>query len=90
MSYLNFEDTIKQIQELTEYNDHTSAYILGAKLVGANVLTEKLKLFKKMRDLSGYLDDAMSKFQYALYKELIALASDQLSEKQYNEFYNSF
>ena len=90
MTVLNFKTTIDEIRELTQCNDHTSAYILGAELVGAGVLTEKLKLFKKMKDLSVYLDDSMSQFQYALYNELMDFSTDVLDDDQQDIFYQSF
>lgn len=90
MSDLNFYDKINTIKTLTDYNDHTGAYILGAELLGANVLAEKFRLMEKMRDLENGMDSAMSDFQYALYQELMSNAKKQLSQDKYNTFYGSF
>lgn len=90
MPNLAFSASLKNIQELTDYNDHTQAYIEGSKLIGNEKLAKKFELFSQIRDLDGGLDSSSSVFQNALYNQMMDHAQTVLDDDQFTQFYGSF
>lgn len=73
------KSVIREIRTLTDNNHHCEATMVGAVLVGATRLAEKVQLVAKIRDLDQGLDHNLAKYAYSLHCELWARV-DQLVE----------
>lgn len=86
----NFDKKVAEIAELTGYNDHTEALILGATLLGEDDIVEVVEKIKYNRDRIGYLSmedyDKTSK----QYKLMMVVAQETLTKENYKKFYQAF
>ena len=87
---MEFETTITEIAELTQYNSHSEAYLLGAKLLGSEILVKKFELFIQIWNLESGMDKGTADFQYYLYEQLLSYARTKLNNTQYDLFYGAF
>ena len=87
---MNWEQRLKEISVLTDYNDHNGAYQLGAHILEHTLLEKKLKMVGEIRDLQGSVDMNLGNYQYALYNELMEFAKKKLTPKDYYAFYSCF
>jgi hypothetical protein len=73
---------LKEIKTLTGINHHCEALALGASLVKADKLAEKIKLVAKIRDIDGFLDHDLASYYYRLYDSLMTYCRNMVE----NEF----
>jgi hypothetical protein len=78
------------IARLTDRNDHNTAMMEGAKLLGLKSLAKKLELIGKLHILEGHMPGSLLTYRRSLYDELMAVAKKKLSPKNYDAFYGSF
>lgn len=81
---------LAQIKKATSRNDHQGALILGAAALGATQLKKKLELVKQLHTLEGSMPSSLGAYRDQCYKDLLALAKQKLSAKDYDAFYGSF
>jgi hypothetical protein len=79
-----------KIGELVAENDHTGALVLGARLLGAKLLEKKLGLVACLQNLEGHMPPSLGEYQYGLYKKLLEFAKNELSVRDYNDFYSQY
>jgi hypothetical protein len=87
---IDISTAIHQISEMTARNDHTAAYVAGAKALGAKELAKKLDLVRQLVDLEGCLPSKLSDYRHGLYEQLMAFAKQELSAKDFDQFYRAF
>ena len=78
------------IARRTARNDHTGAMIVGATVLGTTHLKKKLELLQQLQALEGSMPRALAGYRDLLYKDLMAVAKQQLSEKDYEAFHMAF
>jgi hypothetical protein len=81
---------VRRIARMVQRNDHTRAYIAGAKLLGADALAEQFREIDRTQEAEGFLPHALGEHRYALYQEMMALAKQQLTPAEYAQFYRAF
>lgn len=81
---------VEKIRGMTQRNDHSNAYVEGAKLLGAKHLEKKFKLVADLVDLERSMPRDLGNYQYALYRDLLAFAKQELPSSDYDLFYRAF
>lgn len=81
---------IEKLKRITHNGNASEAYLLAAKTLGHKKLEQKFQGIKKLRDIDGYLDSNLSKYQYATYQELMEFAKSVLSDDVFHQFYKCF
>lgn len=84
-----------QIEVMTEFNDTTGSYILGASYLGSlglpvESLLKKLQLLEDLIDAEGELAPGLDTYRHTLFTQLKTIAETTLDSKAYQSFYDSF
>lgn len=79
-----------EIAQMTDDNNHTGAYLEGAKLLGYKKLVKLFGLIRGIQDIEGHLPGDVDKYRYDLYKMMIKQAKKDLSKEDYEAFYGAF
>ena len=87
---LDFDSTIDRINRMTDRNLHSEALVLGAELLGARALRDKLQLVAKLHDLEGSMPPQLKGYRDYLYDSMMTLAKRQLDPEEFKRFYNAF
>jgi len=88
---MTFKDTVSKISELTEVNDHTTALIMGAKLLPkTEVIVLSLEAMTKEHMRVGYLSEELNTLRYSTYKDVMARAKRVFSKADFDLFYDAF
>lgn len=81
---------MNKIRELTDVNDHGSAYFLAAQMLGSNHLMGVFSKINEQHRRLGYLPPNLCDDRYAAYQELMSLAKRRMSAVEYSAFYKCF
>ena len=79
-----------EIAELTAVNDHGTAYVLAAQLLGNETLTRKFERINREHLRVGYLSGDLVEERYYAYKELMSYAKHVMSDENFKKFYKLF
>ena len=82
--------TIKRIARMTDRNDHTRAYIAGAKMLGLKALAAAFERVSRAQEREGYLPHGLSEERYGLYKQMMAEAERRLTPEEFKSFHSAF
>jgi len=85
-----FATTVARNAQMTDRNAHSEALVLGAELLGAKALRDKLQLVAKLHDLEGSMPPQLKGYRDYLYDSLMTLAKQKLSPDEYKSFYGAF
>jgi len=80
-------ETLTDIAELVEVNDHGGAYLLVAKTIGSDRLIKAMKDVNRRHLAQGYLTAELDGRRWEIYKELLEEARAKLSEEDYRRLY---
>lgn len=86
----DFASTIDRIRRMTDRNAHSEALVLGAELLGAKALKDKLQLVAKLHDLEGSMPPQLKGYRDYLYDSMMTWAKKKLSTDEYKSFYGAF
>jgi hypothetical protein len=86
---LKMSDVV-QIKRLTQANNHQEAALLGAQMLGANVLAKKLELVIGLAKLERGIPGELAGYAYSLYKELMHFAQRELSDGEFSLFHDAY
>jgi hypothetical protein len=78
------------IKELVEYNDHTSAYVLCAKIIQDEILENKFEKILREQVRVGYLPEHYTNERYVLYKTMMKIAESNMNKEDYQTLYMCF
>lgn len=81
---------LREIKELTDLNDASSAYILAAQSLGCAELESKFKNIQREQTRLGYLPYLLDQECYGLYKMMMEYAKARMSVEDYKKFYMLF
>lgn len=81
---------VEQIKKMTQQNDHGSALVSGALMLGHRRLAEKLDSVANLVRLEGSIPQTLKKYRDDLYKELMDYAKKTLSPDDYKLFYGAY
>jgi len=84
------EETLKEIIELREVNDHGGAYQFAAEKLGCNELAMRFERINKRQIELGHLPVDLYEQRHRLYQELMAFARSNLSVAMYDRLYSAF
>ena len=79
-------DDLKEIQELTQANDHVGADALRAKLLGLRKAEQLLKLVGQIRDLEGNMPHSLRGYADELHSTVMTVGKRHLSPEDFAEF----
>ena len=79
------------MEELTHYNNHTEAYIVGCKIIGdpAKTLQQRFDLIARITALDGCIEQGIYEYRYTQYQALKELAKIHLTADQFERFYHA-
>lgn len=93
----NWTNTLEMLSEMTEYNDHTGALVLGCEklktLPNGNELDslyDELVSLEYLRDNNSWLFNLFYDYKYELYQKLMKFAKDNLTPNDYDSFYSCY
>jgi len=89
MSNFNL-NTIAQIAQCTDMNDHGTALVVASTMLGYTRLVKVFTHIVNIADAEGGYDLKLMELRYSRYQELINLAQEDLTEEQYEQFYGAF
>jgi hypothetical protein len=78
--------TVREIERLTEENQHIEALILGANMLGEKVLQKKFQLVGILCRMEGQVPTGLRKYRDILYDQLMARAKNRLSNVEFEHF----
>lgn len=78
------------IRKNTQANNHSGALVMGAGMLGAKKLEEKLYLVAQLVHHEGHIPRPLKVYQDGLYDQLMAHAKRVLTPEQFQEFYGAF
>lgn len=84
------EETLKEIIELREVNDHGGAYQFAAEKLGCNELAMRFERINKRQIELGHLPVDLYEQRHRLYQELMAFARSSLRVATYDRLYGAF
>ena len=85
----NFQDFIKEIAHLTQWNFHTDTVVLLAKRFGDALDQVDADYVKQVHTAQGHMPRDVSDFRYNLYTRLLKKAQSTLTPNQYKELYQA-
>ena len=81
---------LKEIQQMTCFNDHTGALLLAATTLGCNKLAEQLEGIQREQSRLGNLPPNLYQDRYEIYTELMAFAKRNMLAASYEQLYAAF
>ncbi len=89
---MDFDKTIKEISDLTYYNNHIEAKILGCRLIGkpADKIRKRFEAIKTLMEMDGHLDHYLHEYQFKWSQNLYVIASIHLTAEQYDQFHSAY
>jgi len=80
---------IQAMYKMTDENNHSGAYVVGASLIGEHELSDKFLAISERSEEAGSISPADYNTRYLLYTNLIELAETKLSASAYSKFYGA-
>ena len=82
--------TIREIERLTDDNQHIEALILGAQMLKLKSLTKKFQLIGIICRMEGHVPTGIGKYRDTLYEKLMKYAKKTLSSTEFRAFYAAY
>ena len=89
MSNFNL-NTIAQIAQCTDMNDHGTALVVASTMLGYTRLVKVFTKISEIADLDGGYDSKLMELRYSRYQELMTLAENDLTGLQFQSLYGAF
>ena len=84
-----FQDLIKELAQLTQWNCHTDAVVLLSKRFGDALDQVDADYVKQVHTAQGFMPRDVSDFRHDLYKRLLKKAQSTLAPAEFNALYQA-